>query len=416
MLAILPALAGFLLLSVFATWQGRLAASWLLVAAAALWTRKRALLLPLAAGLAVLCWQAPPGPMRYSPVNLIPEPDLVRTGLRLFYPSDYDRIAQLCLPLYSDPPDATAVTYTALDVFGLGTGAGHSYDRQGEGPMLLFLHGALGNFQSYRAHWELYHPGHFTVVCPTFGFGSWFKPGGTEAVLQAVDNARKRYGCPPGKTVVAGMSNGATGATRAIAARPEEFAALVLISPVLEPDRVTNPEFVKWAQKHPVLVIEGDHDVNVKPASVERGVNLMRQAGISVDYHLLPGHDHFLMFSARTELFKAMDSLLNLEDLRQPSLLEDVLDARVGRQNESPFALADLLVGADQHAQAGRIDVLERLQVQVQPHVALLHQAFDSLLDLVGGFHVQGALEMDIDRISRRLGLDVDTHRRAFAA
>lgn len=417
-LAVLPAVPGLLLLTVFATWQGRLAALVLLLAAAALWTRRRTVLLPLAAGLAILLWQAPPGPwqLRLSPLNLVPETDLVRLGLRLFYPGPPGRrVADLALPLYTDPPEATAVTFTALDVLGLGTGAGHAYSRQGDGPMLLFLHGALGNFQSYRKHWELYHPGRFTVVCPTFGFGSWYRPGGTETALQAVDRARQAYGCPPGQTVLAGMSNGATGALRALAARPEEFAALVLISPVLEPDRVTAPAFVKWGRTHPVLVLEGSEDVNVRPASVERGVRLMQEAGVDVDYLLLPGHDHFLMFSARAELFQALDLRLNLKDARQPGFLEDALDARVRAQHEAAAVLAQLLVGADQHAQAGRVDVFDVLQVQVKVVVALSQQALDGLLGLGGGLQIERTFEVDNHRLPVDPGLDTDAHETAFA-
>lgn len=417
-LAVLLALLSLALLTVFGTWQGQLAALSLLLAAAALWARRRAILVPLAAALAVLLWQAPPGPwlLRLSPVNLVPEEDLVRVGLRLFYPGAQGRrVADLALPLYTDPPEATAVTWTALDVVGLGTGSGHSYSRPGDGPMLLFLHGALGNFQSYRRHWELYHPGRFTVVCPTFGFGSWYRPGGPETALRAVDEARQAYGCPPGRTVLAGMSNGATGAVRAVAARPEEFAALVLISPVLEPGQLTAPVFLEWGRTHRILVLEGAEDVNVLPASVERGVRLLRQAGVHLEYRLLPGHDHFLMFSARAELFNAMDLLLNLEDARKPGLVEDSLDARIGVEDEGPLALLNLLEGSDQDAQACRVDVLQVLEVQDQVYVALLQQPLDRLLGLIGRLQIQGALEAHLPAFAVGSHLDYDAHQRAFA-
>ena len=46
-------------------------------------------------------------------------------------------------------------------------------------PLLVFLHGSAGNFSSY---WQVLAPlarqHQVAVICPTFGFGNWFLPGG----------------------------------------------------------------------------------------------------------------------------------------------------------------------------------------------------------------------------------------------
>lgn len=64
------------------------------------------------------------------------------------------------------------------------------------------------------------------------------------------------------------------------------------------------------ALKRPPLVLEGDGDGNVTPADVEIGVAAMGKVGLEPRYVLLPGHDHFMMFTARERVFGELQKLL----------------------------------------------------------------------------------------------------------
>ncbi len=89
---------------------------------------------------------------------------------------------------------------------------------------------------------------------------------------------------------------------------PLSASWLVLISPVLEPELVGSPRFAQ-SLRRPPLILEGDRDIQVTSAEVEPGVAAMRGAGLKPGYVLLPGHDHFLMFSARSAVFQWLDRL-----------------------------------------------------------------------------------------------------------
>jgi pimeloyl-ACP methyl ester carboxylesterase len=208
---------------------------------------------------------------------------------------------------------ASAVHFSAFDLFGLGTGSGHLYyyspTDPGPHPLLIFFHGAMGNLECYLYHWQLFaEPRKMAVVCPTFGFGSWYRPGGTETAEAAWRYAQDSLPVKTGPATIVGMSNGATAAVRLAAAHPEAVARLVLISPVLETQILRSRPFLDWARTHPPpLILEGDADRNVTPAFVERGVAALKEEGVKVDYRVFPGHDHFLMFSAREEIFRVID-------------------------------------------------------------------------------------------------------------
>lgn len=313
---------GLLLLSQFGHWRSQVLAVWVALGGFLWWWGSRRILitwlcgwlglLALAPGRGSGCVASPW--LRFSPLNLVSERDLSNLGMTLFYNSA--RVRATVRPIYDEmeerPEYASmchAVPYSANDLFGLGTGSGHLFFTPAPPgrKLLLFLHGAMGNLQCYTSYWQTFaEKNDYTVVCPTFGFGFWWKPGGLETAASAWNYAHEQLGVAPGGALVVGMSNGATGAVRLTREHPEMVDQLVLISPVLEPDLVGSREFAS-ALRRPPLVVEGDQDVNVRPEAVARGVAAMEAAGIHPRYLLLPGHDHFLMFSARRTLFELLE-------------------------------------------------------------------------------------------------------------
>ncbi|MBI3926172.1 MAG: prolyl oligopeptidase family serine peptidase [Armatimonadetes bacterium] len=329
------------------TWRGALFGIWAVTAlgvAAWYWgrlpwrreltrPRQRALALLVVGWLGVLMGLAPGGApsdvgswgsptLRFSPLNLVPEEELVRIGVRGAYPPEKARaVWRLTKDLYGEwegPELETAVHYTLTDLLGLGTGSGHAYyyvppHFAGERlPVLIFLHGAMGNFQCYLYQWrEFAQRERWIVVCPTNGFGRWYRPGGVETVERARKFSVEQLPGDEHRVMLVGLSNGATGGVRAVAAHPDHYRALVLISPVLEPDRVTSRDFLVWADRsRRPLVIHGDADVNVSVHSVRAGVQAMRKRGVTVDFRLYPGQDHFLLFAARERVFSDLRAWL----------------------------------------------------------------------------------------------------------
>ena len=315
-------LVGFLLLTQFVNGRSQLAAFWIMAGGLAgvagrAWTLPAWLL-----GWAFLMANAPgirhgtigcesPAGLAYSPFNLITERDLSTLGIDFFYAGS-PRVKAAIAPIYAemehrrDYDEMThAVACSADDLFGLGPTPGQLFYYRPDGRLrkqLLFLHGAMGNLQCYTSYWQTFaEQNHYSVTCPGFGFGFWNRPGGVETAASAVQQSD---GEPSGALVIC-LSNGAMGGVRLTIQHPELVDQLVLISPVLEPQLVGSPDFAK-ALKKPPLVLEGTDDLNVRPEAVERGIAAMRQAGIKPIYQLLPGHDHFLMFSARTQVSEAI--------------------------------------------------------------------------------------------------------------
>lgn len=323
--ALAQLLVGLLLLTQFVHWRSQLSAAWLMVGGLLCWRANRRALAGWSLGwLGLLAFAPGRGPgclaspfLRLSPLNLISERDLSQVGIAFFYGGS-PRVREAVRPVYEEMEQRPnyaqmchAIPYTANDLFGLGTGSGHLFFTPGppRRKLLLFLHGAMGNLQCYTSYWQTFAEQHgYTVVCPTFGFGFWWRPGGTETAAAAWQYAHNQLGVAPGGALLVGLSNGATGAVRLTMAHPEMVEQLVLISPVLEPDLVGSHRFAQSLQRPP-LILEGDQDVNVTPAEVEPGVAAMQQAGLQPRYVLLPGHDHFLLFTARSSVFDWLEKL-----------------------------------------------------------------------------------------------------------
>lgn len=272
---------------------------------------------------------------RYTPITLVPESDWVELGLRLLYPSAR---AEKLLPhmrgLYSEMAQtpgygalSPTLAYTAADLGDLADGRGHYYAFRAsrpKRPLLVYLHGAMGNFQSYLYHWQKWaQPKDWNVICPTYGYGSWFHGAGGETAEDCLNRAIQQLEVDESQIVVVGLSNGATGAVRLIRRCPTKIKKVMLVSPVLEPAQFCSPEFRLWSRLHTtttaqaqptladLVVIEGDEDVNVRPQTVEERLSRIEQEGLPhFPYRLIAGHDHHMMFTARPQIYQALDQLL----------------------------------------------------------------------------------------------------------
>jgi pimeloyl-ACP methyl ester carboxylesterase len=147
---------------------------------------------------------------------------------------------------------------------------------------VIFLHGYSGNFVVYC--WEIAEASRragLLTVCPSMrAQGDWWSPRGAETVQATLEFVRAKG---LRRMVLVGLSNGAAGASVIAAARPDDFAALVLISGT----RADAPPAV------PVLVVQGARDTMMPTAAVRA---YAARGGSGVRYVELDG-GHFVFLT-----------------------------------------------------------------------------------------------------------------------
>lgn len=190
------------------------------------------------------------------------------------------------------------------------------YDPGGEAPrpVILFLHGSAGPFKGYQWVWRsLAEAQGWAVVSPSFGFGHWARPEGVDLVQQTLDWIAAQPELDGERVVLAGLSNGGLGVSRAAAALPGAFEALIYLSPVIEPGQMPA---VAAAHDGPVIVITGDADRRIPLWWVQEAVDALAAAGTEVSLEVAPGEDHFLFFTQREWCIAQLHGPLG--DLREP--------------------------------------------------------------------------------------------------
>lgn len=249
---------------------------------------------------------------RLSPAHLVPELDQQLLGSHLFAVIDLgwkqagtlrEDVREVYEAKNADPtlntlPSTLGFAYQELLTGHRQTGPLFLYRPPGEAPkpVILFLHGSLGNFQGYWQIWKKFADIHqVAIVSPTFGAGNWSKPGGLECIEQATKFIREHPGLDSNRIILTGLSNGATGVTPAAITTPDNFMALVYLSPVLREDDVTS-EFTKAFAGRPVLIVTGEDDRRTPVDPIKDAVSVMSSHKVAVQAHYVPGQDHFLVF------------------------------------------------------------------------------------------------------------------------
>ncbi|MBN9121713.1 MAG: alpha/beta fold hydrolase [Planctomycetes bacterium] len=169
--------------------------------------------------------------------------------------------------------------------------------------LLVFLHGHGSNYLFFvHALRPLCDRMRVALVAPSFGYGNWEAPGGTEAVERAARFGVSAIDPDPGRVFLGGISQGGAGVSRAAAAHPELFAGLIFISPTMEASVIGSEAFAEGWRGRPVLVVQGERDRNVRPESVTAACELMEAAGVSVAQHRDPDGGHFLFLAKLDEV------------------------------------------------------------------------------------------------------------------
>lgn len=149
---------------------------------------------------------------------------------------------------------------------------------------VVFLHGYAGNFYVYC--WEMAQAAaaaNLVTICPSTGpRAAWWEPSGAETLVHTLDYAH-RIGM--NRIYLAGLSNGAAGASELSLTYRDRLAGVVLVSGAR----------AARAPSLPVLVIQGATD-QMMPAASARAY---ARGKTNVQYHERPG-GHFIFLSDST--------------------------------------------------------------------------------------------------------------------
>lgn len=271
---------------------------------------------------------------RASVANLVPEVDQVKLGtyvaaaLDPFIDHDQAaRIRGLILDIYREMGESeefeclgSVMNYVYRDMFLNSRPTGHFYEylpASGQAerlPVVLFLHGSMGNFKAYLWVWKRFADRYgFAIVAPSFGMGNWDREGGAEAIERVRQYCSSHPRMNDAEIYLVGLSNGAKGVSRAASRTPQAYKALIFISPVMEPEVLLSDRFLAGWQGRRILVLHGAADRRIPAAHVAGTVRSLSKRRIDVDARYYPNEDHFLLFSSWPRLSDDMSTWIKQE-------------------------------------------------------------------------------------------------------
>ena len=275
---------------------------------------------------------------RASLANLVPEVDQFNLGLTvlpylgLFVDHERgDRVRRLFQSVYQEmdaSPEfgnlGSNMNYAYRELFSRKFDVGHTYvyipqvpsaKPAEKMPVILFLHGSLGNFKGYM--WvlkQLADRRHCAIVAPSFGLGNWGRKGGVEAIKRTRRWTEDQPQLDSGRIYLACLSNGGRGMMQAAIQDPQAYRGLISISGRLNGDLVRSAEFGAGWSGRPALILQGKADELVPEVYVRKTVDEMTLRGVKTTYQVWPNEDHFLLFGAKDEVIQAIGEWLNKQE------------------------------------------------------------------------------------------------------
>lgn len=158
-------------------------------------------------------------------------------------------------------------------------------------PALLLLHGANGEPEPMLEAWKkLASQRGIILIAPEIPSERWFEPLAPAVFRCEAEDAEKLAPIDAARVSVFGYSMGGYLAYDAAMYESEFFAAVVVLSMGIAPyyDGIV----AHATRKMPLAIYTGDSDQLVDVRNVRRTVEMLKQAGFSVHYVELKGHDH----------------------------------------------------------------------------------------------------------------------------
>ncbi len=200
-----------------------------------------------------------------------------------------------------------------------------SYDPGKPHGLIVCLHGAGFDGDSYLGRWAPRLQEGYLLACPTVEMGMWWTEGAEELVLAVIRDVSLHYNIDHHRIILSGMSNGGIGTYLIGLNHPDRFAALVPMAAVLP--HALFP-LLDNAKHLPFYVIHGASD-QVMPVRFSRDVVSYLEGK---DYEVVyreHDHTHPLAgghFFPRQELGSLVDWLDNRRRKPAPAELTVVRD------------------------------------------------------------------------------------------
>jgi predicted esterase len=100
-------------------------------------------------------------------------------------------------------------------------------------PLIICLHGAGFDGDTYLDRWQPRLGEDYILACPSIEFGDWWTREGEELVSAVLSKVSKEYHIDPDRVFLTGMSNGGIGTFLIGLNDPDRFAALIPMAGVL---------------------------------------------------------------------------------------------------------------------------------------------------------------------------------------
>jgi pimeloyl-ACP methyl ester carboxylesterase len=181
-------------------------------------------------------------------------------------------------------------------------------DGPGPHPVLVFAHGSAGNFKGYQVVLGALRERGWAVVSPSFGFGNWWRAGGTETLKRALAFVDADPRLDGERVALAALSNGGFAITRSGPALADRFAGVAWLSGVIEVGRLD--ALAEAYRDRPTWLQHGVDDRRIPVRYADLAEERLRREGARVRIGRVEGEDHFLLFSDRDRSIEFLDAFL----------------------------------------------------------------------------------------------------------
>ena len=143
-----------------------------------------------------------------------------------------------------------------------------SYDPSTGIGLVVCLHGAGFDGETYLERWQSRLGHRYILACPTYPYGAWFTRKAEELVVATIHDLRRRYHIDPDRIFLTGMSNGGIGTWLIGMHHAPLFAGIAPMAGGL--DNVLMP-FLANLRNTPTYIIHGEKD-QVMPVELSRSI------------------------------------------------------------------------------------------------------------------------------------------------
>jgi Putative esterase len=200
-----------------------------------------------------------------------------------------------------------------------------NYDPSRAYPLVICLHGAGFNGDTYLDRWRPRLGDDYILACPTLEDADWWTRRGETLVLAVLSQLSRTYHLDPDRVFLTGMSNGGVGTYLIGLNHPDRFAALIPMAGALPSELFP---MLDNALNTPLYIIHGAKD-QVMPVQNSRDVAArLNRNGYPVVYrehdhvHPLAG-GHFFPREELPDLLVWMKTQRRIADPREVAMVRD---------------------------------------------------------------------------------------------